>query len=163
MSTQKRESNRNSSNDRRLQDIPVTVRDATAEAILQARDTSSQAIRSALDKTAEVSSKLSTGQKVAVGVGAVGAAVAAGFAAKRLAEGANRRKASAKNSVVYHLEPCEEGWRLRRATADRAEARFDTKKRALTEARELVSERAPSELIVHLADGSEQTRHSYDA
>lgn len=140
-------------------EIPSKVRDVTAEALVQARDASTRAVRNAFEKTAEASTKLSTGQKIAVGVGAVGAAVAAGFAAKRLAEGSNRRAKKA----VYHLEPCEDGWRLRRADADRAEARFDTKSAGMDEARDLVSDRAPSELIVHLADGSEQTRHQYEA
>ena len=159
MKTEKTEQPQNGATNSRAGDLPATVREATTEALVQAREASSRAVRGALDKTAEVTSKLSTGQKVAVGVGALGAAVAAGFATKRLVERSNRRE----ESTVYHLEPCEDGWRLRRASAEKAEVRFGTKKRALVESRELVSERAPSELVVHLADGSEQTRHSYDA
>lgn len=159
MNTTKTPEPQNASTDSLTATVPAKIREATTEAVVQARDAGTRAVRGALDKTAEVTSKLSTGQKIAVGVGALGAAVAAGFATKRLVDRSGRRQ----DSSVYHLEPCEDGWRLRRATAEQAEVRFGTKKRALVESRELVSERAPSELVVHLADGSEQARHSYDA
>lgn len=131
--------------------VQSAVQDATRDAVARVQKVGGQALSTATKKA----SKMSTSAKVAVGVGAA----VAGIAAIRLAT-TRLRKGQAS---VYHLEPTEDGWRLRLDSAERASALFETKQDGLEAARELVAERAPSELVVHLADGSEQTRHRYEA
>ena len=105
------------------------------------------------NKVAELDKK-----QVAAGVGAA-AAVALGVAAIRKLRPA-RGEGDAMS--VYHLEPQEEGWKLTLEGALGAEAHFDTKEEGLAAARELAGEQAPSQLVVHRSDGSEQSRHRYD-
>ncbi len=115
-------------------------------------------------KDASLAEKISKGvagldkKQVATGLGAA-AAAAAGVVAIRKLRAARKDAASMS---VYHLEPREEGWKLTLEGALGAEAHFETKEEGLAAARELAGEQAPSQLVVHRADGSEQSRHQYD-
>lgn len=98
-------------------------------------------------------SKTSTGKKIAAAALGAGAAAVAGVVTAR----ALRRRAA-----VIHVEPGPESWQLR-VEGERKPARvLETKDEAVSAGREMAHSRAPSELVIHRADGTEQTRHAYE-
>lgn len=114
---------------------------------------------SVLAKVSEKLPTLTKGQKVAAATGiGIAAATAAGITAIRAA----RKRAHAEEVIVYHLEPDDEAWKLTVEGVSGTKATFDTKEEGLAAARALANKKAPSELVIHLADGAEQRRHRYE-
>lgn len=98
---------------------------------------------------------LSKGQLIAGAAGLAAAATAAGAVLYKT-------KGGSGNRTVYHVKPDGEGWVVKGDGAERAVSTHDTKKEALTAARELAHGKAPSQLVVHKSDGSVQEKFSYD-
>ncbi|WP_022835408.1 phasin family protein [Salisaeta longa] len=65
-------------------------------------------------------------------------------------------------TTVYHVIPHEDGWAVKRESAEQAAGVYDTKKEAVDAARSVAKKHAPSELIVHKQDRSVQETFSYD-
>jgi hypothetical protein len=123
-----------------------------------AKDTTTQAARQARSLIRQASHRLpdlTPRQKLAAGVG-LAAATAAGVAAL-----VHRKGSKANGGAVYHLAPNGGNWELTRENGTGTGANFPTKQEGLNAAREMASQHAPSELVVHRADGSEQVRHRY--
>ena len=99
---------------------------------------------------------LSKGQLIAGAAGLAAAATAAGAVLYKTKSGSGNR-------TVYHVKPDGEGWVVKGDGAERAVSTHDTKKEALTAARELAHGKAPSQLVVHKSDGSVQEKFTYDA
>lgn len=68
-----------------------------------------------------------------------------------------------KGILVVHAEPGAASWQLRVEGGAAPAEIFDTKREAVTAGRAIAHERAPSRLVIHRADGSVQTEHSYEA
>ena len=102
---------------------------------------------------------MSTGQKVAASA-AIGitAAAATALAIRHVA----KRRDNDDTTRLRVRAESDEGWRIQVDGKDE-EAVFDTKDDALTAARRLAHEKAPSELLIHRHDDSLQDRHHYDA
>ena len=151
MSKKSKESDSSADNSRSLGDKVSTALEASRDKVGSATGAVKQRARELGERVPE----LSTGQKVAVAVGAAAVTAAIVAAIKK------RRASGAVN--VLHLEPVpqSDGWRLILEGEKEAEAVFDNKSDADSAARELAREWAPSELVVHRLDGSEQDRHSY--
>lgn len=92
------------------------------------------------------------GRMIAAALG-VAAAAAAGVAAYKTFAGKQRK--------VFHLMPHEEGWQVTRAGEDSPEAVHDRKRKARSAARDLARANEPSQLVIHRADGTIQTVHTY--
>lgn len=87
----------------------------------------------------------------------------------RLAAEAGKRAKTATRAfrkpaepVAYHLVPKGDGWTIHIEGSQTDIRRFDTKTSALDAARDLANAHMPSRLIVHRADGTIQTSHSYE-
>ena len=98
---------------------------------------------------------LSKGQLIAGAAGLAAAATAAGAVLYK-------RKSGSGHRTVYHVKPNGEGWAVEGDGAERAASTHETKKEALSAARELAHKKVPSQLVVHKADGSVQEKFSYD-
>lgn len=90
------------------------------------------------------------------------AAVAAGAGVATIAGLVTVRAIKRKGPTVIRVEPAPESWQLRVSRDEQATRVFGTKKEAVSAARQLAHQRAPSELVIHRADGSVQARHAYD-
>ena len=103
----------------------------------------------------EKRSKTARRAKVAAAVaGVAAAATAAGVAvAKRRSRG---------GTTVLHVRPDGDGWQLHEAGHQAPLGSFPVKSEAVKAGRRAARDRAPSELVIHLADGSEQSRHTYE-
>jgi poly(hydroxyalkanoate) granule-associated protein len=64
-------------------------------------------------------------------------------------------------AVVYHVIPRESGWAVQRDGAQQASSVHDTKKEAVTAARELAKSKAPSELVIFKQDRTVQETFAY--
>jgi hypothetical protein len=107
-------------------------------------------------KSVKNGANLSTGQLIAGAAGLAAAATAAGAVLYKMKSGSGHR-------TVYHVKPNGEGWAVEGDGAERATSTHETKKEALSAARELAHKKVPSQLVVHKADGSVQEKFSYDA
>lgn len=65
-------------------------------------------------------------------------------------------------TVVYHVTPRDDGWAVMREGNEKATSVHETKKEALSAARETAKSHLPSQLIVHKQDRSVQDTYSYD-
>ena len=106
-------------------------------------------------KSVKNGANLSTGQLIAGAAGLAAAATAAGAVLYKMKSGSGHR-------TVYHVKPNGEGWAVEGDGAERATSTHETKKEALSAARELAHKKVPSQLVVHKADGSVQEKFSYD-
>jgi hypothetical protein len=89
--------------------------------------------------------------------GAAVAGVAAAAATARIIVGRRGR-----TPVTYHVRPVEDGWTVGPDGAGAPASTHATKRAAVTEARRLAGEHAPSQLVIHRTDGTVQARHSYE-
>ncbi|NNF57500.1 MAG: DUF2188 domain-containing protein [Rhodothermaceae bacterium] len=64
--------------------------------------------------------------------------------------------------TVYSLQPREDGWAVQKVGAKQASSTHGTKKEALVAARKLAKQHAPSRLVIHRADGTEQETVEYE-
>lgn len=96
-----------------------------------------------------------TPARVATAAGVTAAAAVAGVVAKK--------KMSARAGTTIDVAPNANGWQVKVSGNQRPSGTFELKKEAIEAGRELARERAPSELVIHKADGSEQRRHEYSA
>lgn len=64
---------------------------------------------------------------------------------------------------VLHVVPNDEGWIITAEGEDAPVSTHDTKKEAVSTAREAAKEQAPSQLVVHKQDRSVQESFTYDA
>lgn len=69
---------------------------------------------------------------------------------------------TAATATVYHVVPHEEGWAVKRESAERATSVHDTKKEAVSSGRNDARAHVPSQLIVHKQDGTVQETFSYE-
>lgn len=106
-------------------------------------------------KSVKNGANLSKGQLIAGAAGLAAAATAAGAVLYKMKSGSGHR-------TVYHVKPNGEGWAVEGDGAERASSTHETKKEALSAARELAHKKVPSQLVVHKADGSVQEKFSYD-
>ncbi len=118
-----------------------------------------------LEKVSDKIPTLSTGQKAAAaGLGAVVAA-AAGIAVRQARKGSAAGSEAAGSAVAiertYHLKPDADAWELTLEGDSGSLGSYATKEEGLEVARAMANENQPSELVIHLADGSEQKRHRY--
>jgi hypothetical protein len=90
----------------------------------------------------------------AVGVALVGAAgITAAYRFLRRSNGA----------ATLHVVPDgEDGWLIRDGNSSDPVSSFGTKREALTAARAAAADAAPSQLIIHRADGSVSREHRYE-
>jgi poly(hydroxyalkanoate) granule-associated protein len=65
-------------------------------------------------------------------------------------------------TVVYHVTPHDDGWAVMREGNEKATSVHETKKEALSAAREIAKDHVPSQLIVHKQDRSVQDTYAYD-
>ena len=63
---------------------------------------------------------------------------------------------------VYQVTPKDDAWLVTLDGKKKPLAQYETKSPALEAARELAKANEPSQLIIHRADGSVQTSHTYD-
>jgi hypothetical protein len=115
---------------------------------------------SLLEKVSERLPTLSTPQKAAAAGIGVAVAAAAGLAVHH-ARKADIHLLNGKADKIYHLKPDADAWELTLEGDSRSYGSFATKDEGLEVARAMANENQPSELVIHLADGSEQKRHSY--
>lgn len=99
--------------------------------------------------------KANKGRVLATAAG-VAAVAAAGVAAKKFLG-----KSDNGFSKIYLVAPNDDGWEVKAKGASQASGRFATKEEALEAARELAHKAAPSKLVIHRADGSEERSHTY--
>jgi len=92
------------------------------------------------------------GKLIAAAVG-VAAAAAAGLVAFKTVRG--------KERTVYHLMPHEDGWQVTRQDEGKPRLVRERKQEASSEARDLARDNEPSQLVIHRADGTVQTVHTY--
>lgn len=92
------------------------------------------------------------GKLIAAAVG-VATAAAAGIVAFTTASG--------KSRTVYHLMPHEDGWQVKKGDKKKPELVRDNKQDARSDARDLAHDHEPSQLVIHRADGTIQTVHTY--
>ncbi len=64
--------------------------------------------------------------------------------------------------AVYHLVPKDEDWAVRREGHDADISVHPNKKSALAAARGIAQAHEPSRLVIHRADGTIQSSHSYE-
>lgn len=91
-----------------------------------------------------------------------GAAAAAGItlaAGKKLLKAKGDRPS--EEIVTYHVTPNGEGWSVGTEHGDQAISRHDTKRGALSAARDRANRGTPSRLVIHRMDGTIQSEHSY--
>ena len=127
------------------------VKDKASQALSGAAEKANQLAKTARRKTAD----LSTGQKVAVGVG-VAAALAGLVGAVKLVRGRTSGKA-----LILHLVHQDDTWQLTLEGEAGSKATFETKDEGMTAAREFAASHAPSQLVIHRIDGTIQDRHRY--
>ena len=61
----------------------------------------------------------------------------------------------------YHVTPSDDGWRVKRAGAARADSIHDHKPDAITRAKDLAQRGALGQVKVHRRDGEIQTEYTY--
>jgi hypothetical protein len=88
-------------------------------------------------------------------LGAAAVVTAAGVAVAR----ARRRRAA--RATTFHVRPEGERWGIVIGDRSRPDGVFDTKAQAVAAARRAAHDHAPSELVVHRADGTPQAHHRY--
>ncbi|ALM50324.1 hypothetical protein AMR72_16390 [Flavobacterium psychrophilum] len=66
-----------------------------------------------------------------------------------------------ENRKIYHVLPAEDGWEGRLEDALRASVTGKNKEEVLERTVELAQNRMPSQVIIHKADGTIQTEHTY--
>jgi len=66
------------------------------------------------------------------------------------------------DTVVYHVTPHDDGWAVMREGNKNATSVHETKKEALSAARDVAKEHMPSQLIVHKQDRSVQDTYAYE-
>jgi hypothetical protein len=86
-------------------------------------------------------------------------AAAAGLAAVAAAGIVVSRRAGAE--VVYHVRPGKGGWAVVTEGSDTPMDTHATKREAVTAARQLAGQNAPSQLVIHRTDATVQARHRY--
>lgn len=65
-------------------------------------------------------------------------------------------------TYTWHVTPHEEeGWQVKRETADQATSRHDTKKQALEAAKDLARNKPTAHVAVHKRDGTIQQQFTY--
>lgn len=69
---------------------------------------------------------------------------------------------TAVEEPVFHVVPNDDGWIVKIEGEEVAVSRHDTKKEAVSKARQAAKEQAPSQLVVHKKDRSVQESFSYD-
>jgi hypothetical protein len=89
----------------------------------------------------------------ALGVALVGAAGITAYRFLRRPNGA---------ATLHVLPDGEDGWMIRDGDSSDAVSSFATKREALSAARAAAAEAAPSQLIIHRADGSVSREHRYE-
>jgi hypothetical protein len=67
------------------------------------------------------------------------------------------RRAGAE--VIYRVRPAVGGWAVVTEGSDTPVAAHDTKREAVTAARRLAGQNAPSQLVIHRSDATIQARH----
>lgn len=72
------------------------------------------------------------------------------------------RRDSPRDAAKMHVVRDEEGWAITSDGRNEPVERFGTKKEAVRAARTAAAEAAPSDLVIHRADGSVEESHSYD-
>lgn len=82
--------------------------------------------------------------------------------ARKRAKTATRTLRKPVDPLAYHLVPKGDGWTIHLEGSKTDIRRFDTKNSALDAARDLANAHLPSRLIVHRADGTIQTSHTYE-
>jgi hypothetical protein len=92
---------------------------------------------------------------------AIAGAAVAGVAAAAATAGILVRRRGG-TPITYHVRPTEDGWTVGPEGADAPASTHSTKRAAVTEARRLAGEHAPSQLVIHRTDGTVQARHSYE-
>lgn len=102
--------------------------------------------------------KKTTRNKAIAGAAVAGVAAAAATAAGIMAS----RRGGGGTPVTYHVRPAKDGWTVSPEGASAAASTHSTKRAAVTEARRLAGEHAPSQLVIHRTDGTVQARHSYE-
>ena len=101
--------------------------------------------------------KKSRGRSSLVAGTGVLVAVAAGAAVA-----AHLRRKGPLDAATFHVNlDGDGGWNLRTEGSDDPIATFRTKAMAVRAARKAASDAAPSDLMIHAADGTLQTTHSY--
>lgn len=68
-----------------------------------------------------------------------------------------------RSASTLHVVPNGEGWAITTDGSSEPIQSFPTKKEAVDAGRAVASKAAPSDLIIHRADGSVQIQHTYDA
>lgn len=96
-------------------------------------------------------------------VSTIGAAAAAGVTLAALRKLDLSRWGGSAPVTVYHVTPdgSGPGWAVESESADEPYGRYETKRRAVEEAREVARKEQPSRLVIHGSDGSIQRHHSY--
>lgn len=89
----------------------------------------------------------------AIGVALVGAAGVTAYRYLRRPNGA---------ATLHVVSDGEDGWMIRDGGSSTTLSSFATKREALTAARAAAAEAAPSQLVIHRADGSVSREHRYD-
>jgi hypothetical protein len=86
-------------------------------------------------------------------------AAAAGLAAVAAAGIAVSRRAGSE--AVYHVRPGDDGWVVVTEGSETPVATHAAKREAVTAARRLAGQHAPSQLVIHRTDATIQARHRY--
>ena len=94
---------------------------------------------------------------------AIAGAAVAGVAAAATAAGIMvSRRGGGGTPTTYHVRPAQDGLTVSPEGASAPASTHSTKRAAVTEARRLAGEHAPSQLVIHRTDGTVQARHSYE-
>ena len=115
-----------------------------------------------LEKASDRLPTMSTAQKLAAAGIGVAVAAAAGLAVHQARKG-ETHQLNGTVEKTYHLKPDGDAWELTLEGDSRSYGSFATKDEGLEVARAMANENQPSELVIHLMDGSEQKRHRYAA
>lgn len=133
-----------------------------SETLIKTLDDAITPAQKLMEKVSDSLPEMSSTQKAAAAAGLGIAVAAAGVMVHKVRKGS----ADGGNSEdgidnVFHLEPEGESWVLTQEGTAATRATFDTKEEGLEAARILAKNHTPSELVIHLMDGSEQRRHRY--
>lgn len=125
------------------------------------KSSSKSATDTAKDKLSSATSAAKNNPGKVLAAAGVAAATAAGYAVYRATRGSGSNDSDGRS--VYHILPEKDGWQIKGEGASRAVSKHDTKKGALSAARDLAHNQVPSQLVVHKSDGTIQESWSYDA
>lgn len=111
----------------------------------------------------EIDLSTKTGKILASTVGAAAAAGVAGVALAALRKKDPAHSTDSDAVTVFHVKPdtSGSGWAVATESSDQPQGRYDTKREAVGQARDLVRQAQPSRLVIHGADGKVQRHHSY--